>query len=158
VSQSATNTIVLFGQKNYIELIADWETNGNGDGQRKAGEPDFGHVGETTLMDDDCRNFLRENKQHLLYFFHVIDACDLLLNTLTVSPNELTASSDGVPLTQERAGGTPTITNNKRARKEQQADDNHFKHRVSDSCTELRNSLKSIKSSVCRSKGVVRVL
>jgi hypothetical protein len=47
-------------------------------------------------MDDDRRNFLRGNKQHLLYFWHVMDTCDLLLNTLTVLPNEFSASTDGI--------------------------------------------------------------
>jgi hypothetical protein len=85
-------------------------------------------------MDDDCQNFLRGNKQHPFYFWHVMDTCDLLLNTLTVLPNEFTASSDRVSLTQERAGDTPTmITNNKQACKEQQADDNNFKHHASES-------------------------
>jgi hypothetical protein len=100
---------------------------------RKEGEPDFGHVGEMTLMDDDRRNFLRGNMQHLLYFWHVMDTCDLLIYTLMVLPNEFTASSAGVPSTQKRAGDTPTITNIKRAREEQQADDNNFKHHVSES-------------------------
>jgi hypothetical protein len=62
-----------------------------------------------------------------------MDTCDLLLNTLEVLPNEFTASSAGVPSTQERTGDTPTITNNKRACEEQQADDNNFKHHVSES-------------------------
>jgi hypothetical protein len=47
-------------------LIADWETSGNGDGQQKEGEPDFGHIVEMSLMDNDRRKFLRGNKQHLL--------------------------------------------------------------------------------------------
>jgi hypothetical protein len=48
--------------------IAGWETSGNMDGQQKEGEPNFGHIGEMILMDDDRRNFLCGNKQHLLYF------------------------------------------------------------------------------------------
>jgi hypothetical protein len=119
--------------KYYIQLIADLETSGNGDGQQKEGEPDFGHVSETTRMDNDRWNFLHGNKQHFLYFWHVMDTCDLLLNTLKVLPNEFTASSDGVPKTQECAGDTPTVTNNnEHAREEQQAYDNNFKQLVSE--------------------------
>jgi hypothetical protein len=64
-------------------------------------------------MDDDWRNFFRGNKQHLLYFWHVMDTCDLLLNTLTVLPNVFSASTDGIPSTQQQPGDTPSISNNK---------------------------------------------
>jgi hypothetical protein len=114
-------------------LIADWETSGNGDGQRREGDPDFGHVGETTLMDDDRANFLRGNKQHLLYFWHVMDTCDLLPNTLTILPNEFSASSGGIPMTREPTGDPPSNKKNKREREEQQTEENQFKRHVSES-------------------------
>jgi hypothetical protein len=78
-------------------------------------------------MDDDRANFLRGNKAHLLYFWHVMDTCDLLPNTLTILPNEFSASSGGIPSTQQE----PSTKKHKRERAEEQSEDIKFKRHVS---------------------------
>jgi hypothetical protein len=62
-----------------------------------------------------------------------MDTCDLLLNTLTVLANEFSASTDGIPSAQQWPGDTPSISNNKQACEEQQAEDKNFKRHVPDS-------------------------
>jgi hypothetical protein len=90
-------------------------------------------VGETTLMDDDRANFLRGNKQHLLYFWHVMDTCDLLPNTLTVLPNEFSASSDGIPSTRELPDDLPPVAKKNKRERAEQTEDIQFKRHVSES-------------------------
>jgi hypothetical protein len=85
------------------------------------------------MMDDNRANFLRGNKPHLLYFWHVMQLCHLLPNTLSILPHEFSASSDGIPLTQELSGDHSVTKKNKQQREEEKEREIQFKHHVSES-------------------------
>jgi hypothetical protein len=53
-----------------------------------------------TLTDNsDWQNFLGNNKPHLLYYWQLLEDNDILESTLSVIPNEISASSESVPET-----------------------------------------------------------
>jgi hypothetical protein len=91
-----------------LQVITKWERSGNGCGQRQESDATFGHVDEETLIDDDRQNFLGKEKPHLLYFWQILDDYQILSKTLSILPNDMSASSEGIPMTNVSS------TNNKR--------------------------------------------
>ena len=73
-------------------MISKWEQSGNGAGQRMEDDEEYGHVaknqvwlapGVEEFMDgDNCKNFLQEEKSHILHFWQLIDENDLLAHSL----------------------------------------------------------------------------
>jgi hypothetical protein len=119
-----------------VILISDWDTSGNGGGNRAETDKDFGHsISEGTLVDDDRKYFSKESQPHLLlYLWHVMDELQLLQSTLTVIPKPMAASSESIPESQ--------LSAKKRRILEKQAQDKDEKFKEA-----VANSFKSLSKN-----------
>jgi len=81
----------------------NWETSGNGFGQREEGSDEFGHFSgdHLTLITGDNRSgFIQEAKGHgvhHLFLWHLADSMGILSNVLNVMSPEVSASSENIP-------------------------------------------------------------
>ena len=95
-----------------VKMISDWETSGNGCGQRAQELQQFGHISsdqqwlaprgsEEVFVDgDNRRSFLNGKGSHLLYLWQLFDDFDLLHYTMSVIPASYGASNNGVAAMQ----------------------------------------------------------
>ena len=97
-----------------ISLISDWEKSGNGFGQRREADSDFGHMTEDHLQDGDVRSsFLKDwkgQKEHHLCLWHLADSLGILCNVVNVLSKIIAVSLD------EPVSTVASITQNKRTR------------------------------------------
>ena len=96
-------------------IIANYETSGNGGGQRQEDDSDWGSTNlmETSVVDGDDRNgFLTlggkqpENEKHfyVLYFWHLLDEGGLVQFTLAKLPKYIAADSESFNLVSPLRG------------------------------------------------------
>jgi putative lipase involved disintegration of autophagic bodies len=103
--------------------------------------PDYGHVEDLTVCDDDRSDFLQGFQSHILYFWQVMDEYHILQKTLSVIPKEIGASSESVP---------STVYNTPTPGKKKNHDDNNLNNKIEKSFDELakESTLLAINSSV----------
>jgi hypothetical protein len=93
-----------------VIIINNWQRSGNGGGNKmdevynlqesqQALDDTETPRKELTYQDDDRRNYLGNNKPHLLYFWQKLDEGNILQNTLAVIPRDISADSEGIPST-----------------------------------------------------------
>ena len=83
------------------QIIYDWEKSGNGFGQRAINDSSWGHYTSEHKkhMDGDnrasflCKDY--QNKEHLLYLWHIADSEDILSNMLNVLSKDVSVDCDG---------------------------------------------------------------
>ena len=141
-----------------LVVISKWEQSGNGSGQRKEDDEEHGHVskdqawlapGNEEFMDGDNRkNFLREEKSHVLCFWQMIDENDSLTHALAKLSDEVRVDCDNVPNTME---STKTHNANKSLSPDKIAEQ-VFKEKVSNSFHELARSNSVKQCMEIRSK------
>jgi hypothetical protein len=125
-------------------MIDNWERSGNGDGNNKEGTEEncnedegpivrndgWGHFPllRMTYQDDNRENFLPPgHKSYLLYWWHLMDAEDILLFVLNVLPGVTSATCDSIP----RAGAA--VKRRKRQETEEQEEERVLKRSVTKS-------------------------
>ena len=90
--------------------MSKWEQSGNGSGQaHKEGDDDFGHMiknqlwlassssGDKSIDGDNCKNFLHDEKSHLLCLWQIADENDLLSHALAKLSDDVLVDSDNIP-------------------------------------------------------------
>ena len=142
-----------------LVVISKWEQSGNGSGQRTEDDDEYGHVvnnqlwlapGKQEFMDGDNRkNFLRDEKSHILYFWQLIDENDLLAHSLAKLSDEVRVDSDNVPNTMEN---TKICNNNNKLLSPDKMAEQVFKESVSSSFHELARSNSVKQCMEIRSK------
>lgn len=126
-----------------VVVIDNWERSGNGGGNRSIDDDDYGRINTMTLQDDDRSNFLGGNKSHLLYFWQILEECELLQKTLSVIPKEYSASSDGVPSAMNSVGGS----SRKKPREDDSEETKKFQRSIEASFGEIASSSKVVSES-----------
>lgn len=134
-----------------VVIIDKWERSGNGGGNRSIDDDDYGRISSMTLQDDDRANFLGGNKPHLLYFWQILDECELLQRTLSIIPKEHSASSDGIPSTSSSTTGS----NRKKPRDDDDEDTKNFQRKIEASFSDIASSSRVVADSTFLSSRVV---
>lgn len=120
-----------------IIMINKWERSGNGGGNRVNGEEGFGEYNEEFEFqdDDDRSNFLNGNRTTLLYYWHVAVENNLLESTLSILPDEMSATSS--------ATATPVFNSRQNKRKKNDVNMDRFPIEVIDGFKNLTKLYES---------------
>lgn len=106
------------------------------------GDLHFGHFDpdRMTFQDDNRSAFLKLNKPYLLYFWHCCDAFDILQSATSLMAEDMTASSDNIPITS----GVNSATKRKQRDAEKEKVENIQLQRS------IANSFKDLSTSALR--------
>jgi hypothetical protein len=116
-------------------MILNWETSGNGSGQRglTINDDGFGLGGETAVGGDDRASFVSTGNEHLLYLWYISEQMGVLNNVLQVLDADVSANGGGRVPRDTQARRKASVEQDEKERQERNA------FRVA-----IGNSLKSI--------------
>lgn len=76
-------------------MISDWEKSGNGFGQRSTDDDEWGRFKSDAVNGDNRASFLRNHKEHILYFWDLSDKEDIMGPVLNVLSKDVSVDCDG---------------------------------------------------------------
>jgi hypothetical protein len=152
VTPDKIKTKVAEFRANIVKMISDWETSGNGCGQRAPDSKKFGHIRrdqqwlaprgsvDEFVDGNNRKSFLNGKGVHLLYLWQLLDEHDLLYHTMSVIPPEYGAGVNGVSMTQ----GAGAVAASRRETEQKEA----AEHRKNQK--KIGSSLSSLAASSAR--------